>query len=197
MEKVTANSSLPRRHSDPRGLVDSLHRKRNRAHRLIIAASKKFNCPSLLSLNGKIFMCWVRSRLRWKSCCSSGHPSSDGQRSWTGERSGCKHAADMDGTVLSQAEHGQNRSKKRAFQDQGFRHGHAEKGIRLDMDLGDSSTKTNVLGQTLETIKQAAIRVGRRASANITVQEVFRQRLTTTCIEIEDTLRGVAGPNTV
>ena len=37
-----------------------------------------------------------------------------------------------------------------AFRDQGFRRGLAAKSIRLDIDLGDASWKTGVLGKTLD-----------------------------------------------
>ena len=46
-----------------------------------------------------------------------------------------------------------------AFRDQGFRHGLAAKSFRLDIDPGDASWKTGMLGKTLDTIKQSAIRV--------------------------------------
>ena len=49
-----------------------------------------------------------------------------------------------------------------AFRDQGFRRGLAAKRIRLDIDPGDASWKTGVLGKTLDTIKQSAMRVARR-----------------------------------
>ena len=45
-----------------------------------------------------------------------------------------------------------------ASRDQGFRHGLAAKSIRLDIDPGEASWKTGVLGKTLDTIKQSAIR---------------------------------------
>ena len=44
-----------------------------------------------------------------------------------------------------------------AFRDQGFRRGLAAK--RLDIDPGEASWKTEVLGKTLDTINQSAIRV--------------------------------------
>ena len=46
-----------------------------------------------------------------------------------------------------------------AFGDQVFRRGLAAKSIRLDIDPEDASWKTGVLGKTLYTIKQSAIRV--------------------------------------
>ena len=60
-----------------------------------------------------------------------------------------------------------------AFRDQGFRRGLAAKSIRLDIDPGDASWKTGVLGKTLDTIKQSAIRVARRTPDNVSIQEIF------------------------
>ena len=60
-----------------------------------------------------------------------------------------------------------------AFRDQGFRRGLAAKSIRLDIDLGDACWRTEVLGKTLDTIKQSAVRVARRPLDSITVQEIF------------------------
>ena len=47
------------------------------------------------------------------------------------------------------------------FRDQGFRRGLTVKSMRLDIDLGEASWETGVLGKTLDTIKQSATRVGR------------------------------------
>ena len=60
-----------------------------------------------------------------------------------------------------------------AFRDQGFRRGLAAKSIRPDIDPWDASWKTGVLGKTLDTIKQSAIRVGRRTPDSVTIQEIF------------------------
>ena len=60
-----------------------------------------------------------------------------------------------------------------ACRDQGFRRGLAAKSTRLDIDPGDASWKTGVLGKTLDTIKQSAIRVARGTPDNVTVQEIF------------------------
>ena len=60
-----------------------------------------------------------------------------------------------------------------AFRDQGFRRGLAAKSIRLDIDPGEVSWKTGVLGKTLETIKQSEIRVARRTPGSVTIQEIF------------------------
>ena len=57
--------------------------------------------------------------------------------------------------------------------DQGFRRGLAAKSTRLDIDPGEASWKTGVLGKTLETIKQSAIRVARRTPDGVTIQEIF------------------------
>ena len=57
-----------------------------------------------------------------------------------------------------------------ACRDQGFRRALAAKSIRLDIDPGDASWKTRVLGKTLECIKQAAVRAARR-----TIQEFFHE----------------------
>ena len=51
--------------------------------------------------------------------------------------------------------------------------GLAAKSIRLDIDPGDASWKTEVLGKTLDTIKQSAIRVARRTPDRVTIQEIF------------------------
>ena len=59
------------------------------------------------------------------------------------------------------------------FRDQGFRRGLAAKSIRPDIDPWDASWKTGVLGKTLDTIKQSAIRVGRRTPDSVTIQEIF------------------------
>ena len=60
-----------------------------------------------------------------------------------------------------------------AFRDQGFRRGLAAKSIRLDIDAGDASWKTRVLGKSLDTIKRSPIRVARRTPDNVTIQEIF------------------------
>ena len=65
-----------------------------------------------------------------------------------------------------------------ASRDQGFRRGLAAKSIRLDIDLGDASWKTEVLGKTLDTIRQSAVRVARRPLDSITIQEIFDERTT-------------------
>ena len=62
-----------------------------------------------------------------------------------------------------------------AFRDQGFGRGLAAKSIRLDSDPEDASRKTGVLGKTLDTIKQSAIRVARRTPANVSSQEIFHE----------------------
>ena len=78
-----------------------------------------------------------------------------------------------------------------AFRDQGFRRGLAAKSIRLDIDPGDASWKTGVLGKTLDTIKHAAIRVARKTPDSVTIQEIFDECTTAhNDIEIEDSLRG-------
>ena len=61
---------------------------------------------------------------------------------------------------------------ERAFRDQGFRRGLAAKSMRLDIDPGDASWKTGVLGKTLDTIKQSATRVARTTPDSVTIQEV-------------------------
>ena len=78
-----------------------------------------------------------------------------------------------------------------AFRDQGFRR-LAAKSIRIDIDLGDASWKTGVLGKTLDTLKQAAVRVARRTRDSVTIQEIFEECATThnDFIEIEDSLPG-------
>ena len=65
-----------------------------------------------------------------------------------------------------------------AFRDQGFRRGLAAKRTRLDIDPGDTSWKTGVLGKTLDTIKKSAIRVARRTPDNVTIQEIFDEHTT-------------------
>ena len=52
--------------------------------------------------------------------------------------------------------------------------------------------KQECLGKTLDTIKQAAIRVARRSPDSVTFKKpsMSAQLLTPTCIEIEDSLRG-------
>ena len=60
-----------------------------------------------------------------------------------------------------------------AFRYQGFRRGMAAKSIRLDVDPGDASWKTGVLGKTLDAIKLSAIRVARRTPDSVTIQEIF------------------------
>ena len=79
-----------------------------------------------------------------------------------------------------------------AFRDQGFPRGLAAKSIGLDIDPGDASWKTGVLRKTLDTIKQAAIRVARRTRDSVTIQEIFDECATThnDFIEIEDSLQG-------
>ena len=62
---------------------------------------------------------------------------------------------------------------ERPFRDQGFRRGVAAKRIRLDIGPGNASWKTSVLKKTLDTIKQAAIRVARRTSDSATIEEIF------------------------
>ena len=60
-----------------------------------------------------------------------------------------------------------------AFRDQEFRSGLAAKSVRLDIDPGEASWKTGVLGKTLDTIKQSAIRVARRTPDSVSIQEIF------------------------
>ena len=62
---------------------------------------------------------------------------------------------------------------ERAFRDQGFRRGLAAKSTRLDIDPGEASWQTGVLGKTLDAIKQSAIRVARRTPDNVTIQEIL------------------------
>ena len=71
-----------------------------------------------------------------------------------------------------------------------FDDGLAAKSIRLDVDPGDASWKTRVPGETLDTIKQAATRVSRRNPDSVKKSSMSTQRLTTTCTQIEDSLRG-------
>ena len=59
-----------------------------------------------------------------------------------------------------------------AFRYQGFRRGLADKSTRLDIDPGDATWKTGVLGKTLDSIFQSAIRVARRTPDSVTVQEI-------------------------
>ena len=61
---------------------------------------------------------------------------------------------------------------ERAVRDQGFRRGLPAKSIRLDIDSGDASGKTGLLGKTLDTIKQSAIRVARRTVDSVSIQEI-------------------------
>ena len=79
-----------------------------------------------------------------------------------------------------------------AFGDQGFRRGLAAKSVHLDIDPGDASWKTGVVGKTLDTIKQSAIRVARRTPDSVTVQEIFDGCSTVhnDLHRIEDSLRG-------
>ena len=56
-----------------------------------------------------------------------------------------------------------------AFRDQGFRRALAAKSIYLDIDPEDASWKTRVLGKTLDTIKQPAIRVARKTPDSATI----------------------------
>ena len=58
------------------------------------------------------------------------------------------------------------------FRDQGFRRGVAAKRIRLDIGPGDASWKTSVLRKTLDTSKQEAIRVARRTTDSVTIEEI-------------------------
>ena len=62
-----------------------------------------------------------------------------------------------------------------AFRNQGFRRGLVAKSISVDFD-GSASWKTSVLGETLDTIKHAAIRVGRRTLDSVAIQEIFDER---------------------
>ena len=60
-----------------------------------------------------------------------------------------------------------------------FRDQRAAKSIRLDTDPGEASWKTGVLGKTLDTIKQSAIRVARRTLDSVSIQEIFNECTTT------------------
>ena len=51
--------------------------------------------------------------------------------------------------------------------------GLAANSIRLDIDPGNASWKPGMLGETRDTIKQAAIRVARRTPDSVTFQEIF------------------------
>ena len=81
-----------------------------------------------------------------------------------------------------------------AFRNQAFRSGLAVKSI-LDIDPDDASWQTAVLGKTLDSIKQSAIRVARRTPDSVTIQEILvnARQLTMTFIETEDSLRGNCG----
>ena len=59
-----------------------------------------------------------------------------------------------------------------AFRNQGFRRGLVAKSIRFDLD-GSASWKISVLEETLDTIKHAAIRVGRRTLDSVSIQAIF------------------------
>ena len=65
-----------------------------------------------------------------------------------------------------------------AFRDQGYRRGLSAKSTRLDINPGDAFWKTGVLGKTLDTIKQSAMRVAWRTPDNDTIQEIFDERTT-------------------
>ena len=63
--------------------------------------------------------------------------------------------------------------QKELFEIRGFQRGHAAKSIRHDIDPKDASCKAGVLGKTLDTIKQTAIRVARRTLDSATIQGIF------------------------
>ena len=75
-----------------------------------------------------------------------------------------------------------------AFRDQGFRRGLAAMSIRLDIDPGEASWRTGVLGKTLDTIKQSAVRVARRTPDSVTIQEIFDE-----CIGAHNDLHRIRG----
>ena len=77
---------------------------------------------------------------------------------------------------------------ERDFRDQGFRRGLAAKSIRLDIDPGDASWKTRVLGKNLDAIKLSAIRVARRTPDSVTIQEIFDE-----CTTAHNDLHGNRG----
>ena len=188
-ERETARTIVSRLHvelghSDPRGMFDSLRRKH--AHRLIIATARKFSCsaceesqrrrlrPVAARYLNEPGICLQVEQFEWRHPCVEparvgnhhGGPQSHGRSTWIGNVTGEKMLA----TLLNHwvKYHGKT-DREGAFRDQGFRRGLAAKSIRLDIDPEDASWKTGVLGKTLDTIKQSAIRVARRTPDNVTL----------------------------
>ena len=80
-----------------------------------------------------------------------------------------------------------------AFRDQGFRRGLAAKSIRLDIDPGEASWKTGVLGKPLiQSNSQQFVWLGRTPgnALNFKISLMNALQLTMTHIETEDSLRG-------
>ena len=103
------------------------------------------------------------------------------------------YSDDLDSVTnnLRDSAKGSNDGYDVAFSLTGFRRGLAANCIRFDIDPGDASWKTGVLGKTLDTIKQSAIRVARRTPDNVSIQEIFDECTTAhNDIETEDSLRG-------
>ena len=164
-------------HSDPRGMINSIRRKH--AHRLIIAAAKKFICSAceesqrrrLRPVAARVLQepgtCLHVDQFEWR------HPVLNLHVLGTIMVDAGSRAA----SVIIHKYYGKpdivRTDPEGAFRNQGFRRGLAAKSIRLDVDPGEASWKTGVLGKTLDTIKQSAIRVARRTPDNVTIQEIF------------------------
>ena len=207
-ERETARTIVSRLHvelghSDPRGMIDSLRRKH--ADRLIIATATKVQLQCLWRLHpvaARVLhepgTCLQVDQFEWKhpvlnlhvlgtimvdvgSCAASVtiRRVIDTEL-WLGNVTG----EIMLNTLLNHwiKYYGKPNVVRTdpdgAFRDQGFRRGLAAKSMRLDIDPGDASWKTGVLGKSLDTIKQSAIRVARRTPDSVTIQEIFDESTT-------------------
>ena len=206
-------------HSDPRGMIDSLRRKH--AHRLIIAAAKKFSCsaceesqrrrlrPVAARFLDEPGTCLQVDQFEWR------HPVLNLHVLGITMMDAGSRAASVTMHRVMDTEHGLGNvtneimlntllnhlgmycgkpdivrtDPEGAFRNQGFRRGLAAKSIRLDIDPGDASWKAGVLGKTLDTMKQSAIRVARMTVSQIKKSLMNAPQLTMTYIETEDSLR--------
>ena len=176
-------------HADPRRTIDSHPRKH--AHRLIIATAKRFSCNAreeslkrrlhpvaarVLHVSGTYLLV---DQFERKHCAVPARGRNN-KETWTRNRDGeiyVEYTTEPLDQVPWQTKHYQNGSSRSLLRSE-FRHGLAAKSIRLDIDAGDSSWKTTVLGETPDTIKEAAIRVALRNPDSVTIQEIFGQRTT-------------------
>ena len=183
-------------HSDPRGMIDSLRRKH--AHRLIVAAAKKFSCnaceesqrrrlgPVVARVLHEPDTCLQDDQFEWK------HPVLNLHVLGTIMVDAGSRAASVTIHRVMDVEHGLGKvtgeimlakyygkpdivrtDPERAFSRSRIFDVVCLPRAYVDIDRVEASWKTGVLGKTLNTMKQSAIRVARRTTDSVSIQEVF------------------------